>query len=347
LTPTARRRKTADMRHRSAGVALGVIAAIAAGAGHLVMADEKSPISQIVVKAGSVTVTAGDIEHRIGSLPAFQLAALGRSADEIRRNVVDRIVVPEALFTAAASAKGLEESPALRDRIVDVLRTARLNALASEISASASVGPEAVARYYEANKTQFDFPERISVWRILCPTSEDAMRVLQEVKTPRDTQRWIELARERSIDKATAMRGGDLGFLSADGASSMPTVKVDPALFAAAHKVKDAAIVPDPVAEGTGFAVVWRRSATPAVHRTLEQEASAIRQLLLRQQTEQASRDLVASLRRAGRVEVHPEIVDAIEIEPPAGALSHGRPGAVPVKPQGSMAPSATPRGLR
>jgi peptidyl-prolyl cis-trans isomerase C len=335
------------MRHRSAGVALGVIAAVAAGAGHRVMADEKSRAAQIVVTAGSVTVTAGDIEQRIGSLPAFQRATLGRSADEIRRNTVDRIIVPEALFAAAASAKKLEESAALRDKIVDVLRMARLNALASEISASDSVGPEAVAGYYEANRIQFDFPERIGVWRILCANREDAVQVLQEIKTPRDAQRWIELARERSIDKATAMRGGDLGFLSADGASSIPTVKVDPALFAAAHKVKDGAIVPDPVSEGTGFAVVWRRSTTPAVHRTLDREAPAIRQILLRQQTEQASRDLVASLRRTGRVEVHPEIVDAIEIEPPAGGAVHDRPSPAPIKPHGQIAPSATPRGLR
>jgi peptidyl-prolyl cis-trans isomerase C len=233
----------------------------------------------------------------------------------------------------------------VRDRIMDALRSARLNALMAEITAS--VGPDAVARYYEGNRAQFDFPERISVWRILFSTREDAVRTLQEVKAPRGTERWIELARERSIDKATAMRGGDLGFLSADGASSVPTVKVDPALFAAANKVKDGAVVSDPVAEGTDFAVVWRRSTMPPVHRTLAEEAPAIRQVLVRQKTEQASRDLVASLRAAKGVEVHPEIAAAVEFELPSTASTLARPGAVPAKPHGPVAPSATPQGLR
>jgi peptidyl-prolyl cis-trans isomerase C len=227
------------------------------------------------------------------------------------------------------------------------LRSARLGFLAAGISKGPSVGPEAAARYYENNRTSNDFPERLSVWRILCSTREDALRTLKEVMVPRGGERWMDLARERSIDKATAMRGGDLGFLAADGASSTPAVKADPALFAAARKVKDGAIVPEPVAEGTGFAVVWRRSTVPAVHRTLEQEAPAIRQLLVRQEVEQASRELVLELRRAKGVELYPEIVDGIEIEPPGRALSPTRPGAQPVKPQGSPTPSATPRGLR
>jgi peptidyl-prolyl cis-trans isomerase C len=335
------------MRRRLAGVTLGIIGAFAAGAGHRVMADQQSHGSRVAVKAGSTTVTVGDIEHRIGSLPAFQLATLGRSPDEIRRNAVDKIIVPEAVFAAAASAKKLDESPALRDRIIDVLRSARLTALTAEISASPSVDLEAVSRYYQENRARFDFPERISVWRILFSTREEAVQGIEEVTKPRGAERWIELARERSIDKATAMRGGDLGFLSADGSSSMPSVKVDPALFVAASKVKDGAIVPDVVAEGTGFAVVWRRSAMPAVHRTFAEEAPAIRQLLLRQQTEQASRDLIANLRRANGVEVHSGIVDQIEIQLPERLFQHARPNAVPVGPQGPAAPSVTPRGLR
>jgi peptidyl-prolyl cis-trans isomerase C len=335
------------MRFWSVGVVLGMLAVVAAGAGHRALADQRFPTSWIVVKAGSIGVTVSEIEKRLSSLPAFQLAALGRSPDEIRRNAVEKIIVPETLFAAAAAAKHLDESPSLRDRMIDVLRSARLSALTAEIAASAAVGPEALARYYDENRARFDSPERMSVWRILCSTREDAVRTLEDSKGPHGTGRWNDLARERSVDKATAMRGGDLGFLAADGTSSMPAVKVDPALFAAASKVKDGAIVPEPVAEGTGFAVVWRRGTLPAVHRTLEQEAPALRQLLVREKTEHATLDLVSSLRRANAVEMHPELVDEIEIAPPARAPQRSRPGAEPVTPAGTAAPSATPRGLR
>lgn len=345
MTPLVYGRKTRVMRRWSAGLALGIIAVIAAGAGRHVMAGQQTPSPRIVVKAGAIAISAGDIEQRLASLPAFQLATLGRSPDEIRRNAVDTIIVPEVAFAAAASARKLDESPAVRDQIMAVLRSARLNALTAEIAAS--IGPDAVARYFDENRATFDFPERISVWRMLFSSREDAVRTLHEVKAPGGTEHWTELARDRSIDKATAMRGGDLGFLSADGASSAPTVKVDPALFAAASTVKDGAIVPDPVAEGTDYAVVWRRSTMPSVHRTLAEEAPAIRQILVRQKTEQASRDLVASLRAAKGVEVHPEIAAAIELELPSKASTLARPSAVPVPPRGPAAPSATPQGLR
>jgi peptidyl-prolyl cis-trans isomerase C len=334
------------MRHLSTGAVLGVFAAVAVGYVHRVMADGGSRNSQVVVKVGATAITASEIEQRLLSLPTFQLASLGQSADEIRRNAVEKIVVAEAVFAVAAAAKRIDERPAIRDKIVDVLRSARLGALAADLSANPDVGPEAVSRYYEENQARFESPERINVWRILCATRDDAAQILQALKAPRALDRWGDLARERSIDKATAMRGGDLGFLSADGVSTFPTVRADPALVDAARKVKDGAIVPDPIAEGTAFAVVWRRSTAPAVRRTLEQEAPAIRQLLVRQKVEQASRDLVANLRRAKAVEVHPEVVDAIE-EPLAQSLSRGRTAATPAKPEGPPAPSSTPRGLR
>jgi peptidyl-prolyl cis-trans isomerase C len=54
-------------------------------------------------------------------------------------------------------------------------------------------------------------------------------------------------------------------------------VRFDPVLFAAAARVKDGEMVGEPVKEGDAFAVVWRRGTLPAVRRSVEEEASAIR----------------------------------------------------------------------
>ena len=48
-------------------------------------------------------------------------------------------------------------------------------------------------------------------------------------------------------------------------------------------ELKDGEVVPEPVKEGPGFAVVWRRGSLEAVVRTLAQEGPAIRQILGRQ----------------------------------------------------------------
>src|SRR6185503_16749965 len=100
--------------------------------------------------------------------------------------------------------------------------------------------------FYLDNRGRFETPERIAVYRILCATKEQAAGVLADAKQNGSLMRWNELARERSVDKATSLRGGNLGFIAADGSSSEPSVRVDPTLFVSASRVKDGEMVPEP-----------------------------------------------------------------------------------------------------
>jgi peptidyl-prolyl cis-trans isomerase C len=185
------------------------------------------------------------------------------------------------------------------------------------------------------------------VTRILCGTRSEAAGVLADAKSSGTAQRWNDLAREHSLDKATSMRGGALGFLAQDGSSSEASVRVDPALFAAARKVKDGEFVPDPIEEGKGYAVIWRRGSTPAVHRTLEEESGAIRQVLVRRKLANAVKGLTDSLRSGLKIEEHPELVDLIEVGPEGSVAQRKRPGVAKRHSAQPPAPSATPTGLR
>ena len=209
------------------------------------------------------------------------------------------------------------------------------------------VSPEEITTFFVQNQNRFESPERVAVFRILCGSREDAASVLAEAKQSGTVLRWNELARERSIDKATSLRGGNLGFIAPDGSSNEPSVRVDPALFAAAARVKDGEFVPEPVKEGERFAVVWRRGTVPAVHRTMDDQTSAIRQILARKKLEEGTRTLLERLRADQKVEEHPQLIDLVEIDSNGTVLQRKRPGVVPRKPSMPPAPSATPRGLR
>ena len=89
-------------------------------------------------------------------------------------------------------------------------------------------------------------PERINLWRILCKTRDEAATVLEAARRDPTIAKYNDLAREHSIDKATNLRGGNLGFVGPDGASNEAGVKVDPALVKAAQTVKDGELVPQP-----------------------------------------------------------------------------------------------------
>jgi peptidyl-prolyl cis-trans isomerase C len=318
----------------------GVTSAITCAIG-AVRADSDS--HAVVATVGSAEITAAALEKRMKLIPDFQLATLGKTPEEQKRNFLEQVMVTETLLAEGARAKKLDESPAVRERMDEALRVARLSLLKVEMT----VTQDEVAAFYVQNQGRFDSPDRVAVFRILCRSRDEASGVLADAKQSGSLPRWNELARERSIDRATALRGGNLGFLAADGSSSEPSVRVDPALFAAASHVKDGEFVAEPVKEGDAFAVIWRRGSLPAVHRSVEDETVAIRQVLARKKLEEGSKELLEGLRAKHKVAEQPQLVDAIEIDANGTVVQRKRPGAVPSKPSTPPAPSATPRGLR
>jgi peptidyl-prolyl cis-trans isomerase C len=308
-----------------------------------VVAEQDPSGALVVAKVGSRLVTARTLVLRLSAVPEFQLATFGASPGEIKRNFLEQVVVRDELFAQGAEARKLDQVTRARERIDHALRTARINLLRENIDVTAAE----IAAYYAENRARFDAPERIAVTRILCATRAEAAAVLADAKSNGTPQRWNDLAREHSLDKATSMRGGALGFLAQDGSSSEASVRADPALFTAASKVKDGEFVPEPIAEGKGYAVIWRRGSTPGVRRTLEEESAGIRQVLARRKVADAVKGLTDSLRSVQKIEEHPELVDLIEVGPEGGVAQRKRPGVAKRRPVQPPAPSATPTGLR
>jgi peptidyl-prolyl cis-trans isomerase C len=327
---------------KSAIVAAVVVLASAALAANVVA--EQDPGGELIVaKVGPRSVTARAFVQRVRKVPEFQLVTFGSSPSEIKRNFLEQVVIRDELFAQGAEIKKLDQVTRARERIDHALRTARINLLKENVD----VSPAEIAAFYAENKARFDAPERIAVTRILCATRAEAQSVLAEAKANASPQRWNELAREHSLDKATSLRGGALGFLAEDGSSSEPSVRADPAIFAAARKVKDGELVPAPIEEGKAYAVIWRRGSTPAVHRTLEEETAPIRQVLARRKLGDAVKSLTDALRTGQKIEEHPELVELVEVGPEGTVSQRKRPGVAKRRPAQPPAPSATPTGLR
>lgn len=332
------------MRFFPAGIALGLALLPSLLASQNAVAQARE--SQVVVKVGDAAITVGEVERRLEVLAPHQLSALGKSPSEVRRNFVERVLVPELLLASEARRRKLPDEPATRQQIQGALRVARLKALRDEI-ANRGINREEILQYYAANKERFESPERIQVWRILCKTEEEARKVLAEAKKAGTPEKWDELARAHSIDQATAMRRGNLGFLAPDGTSQFQGVKVPEAIVAAAAKLKDGEIAPEPVRENDGYAVIWRRGSTPAVQRSLDDEIEAISQVLWRQKAEEARKALVTELREKHLREYNPQLVSIIAIDTEARLGLQKRPGQAERPAKGKPAPSGSPGQMR
>jgi peptidyl-prolyl cis-trans isomerase C len=207
-----------------------------------------------------------------------------------------------------------------------------------------SVTKQEIQQHYDENKSKYDSPERLYLFRILCAKQDEALLVLAEAKKEPTLETFTRLARDHSVDKATSLRGGNLGYLTPDGVSSEAGLSVDPAIVKAAAHVKDGEIVPVPIPEAQGFAVVWRRGSLPPNRRTVEAAASEIRDLLWKKELDEATKKYIEGLRALHVSEINEAALNGIDISSGEGeVVTRRRPGEVgPLSQPGRNVPRPT-----
>jgi peptidyl-prolyl cis-trans isomerase C len=299
----------------------------------------------VIAHVGTESLSAHDVERRLAALPRFQLTALGGTPGEIRRQFVDTVLVPELLYANEAARLKLSADPAVARRLHAAYRRALVDDL--EKSASSQVRDEDVRSYFDAHADDYRKPERIRIWRILVDDESVARKILADAQGAGGPARWDHAAREHSLDQATSMRNGLLGFVYPDGRTDVPQVAADPALYAAASRVKDGELVADPVKEGTHWAAVWRRGTLPAREEKLDDVRPSIRQLLARKAAATSLGALRDDLRRRELKEEHADAVEDFKLAEalplPSAAPSVAPATSAPRSPE----PVAGDRGLR
>ncbi len=324
-----------------------VAALLAAG----LLAPPRSAVAEsddtVVATVGNQKITAGDVQQRLRQVPAFQLKTYGKTPREVRKNFVEQVMIPEVLDAEEARRRKLDQKPEVVARINSVLRSTMMKALQKEVEKDHPISALELRRYYSAHKSKFDTPKRIRIWRILVADKAAAENVIKQVQGTGGPKRWTTLA-HRSLDKATALRNGNLGFVLPDGQTRVPRVRVDPAVYAAADKVKDGEVVPQPVPEGKDWAVVWRRGSMPPVHRSLADETPSIRRVLERQRIQETVNDLLTKLENAHVTHRNDRLLQYVNVSDTGDVGAHERAGVLPRRPaRGSPAPGQTENGLR
>jgi peptidyl-prolyl cis-trans isomerase C len=289
----------------------------------------------VCLHVGARAITVGEVEDRMAQVPPFQLRTFGGNEAEIRRNFVEQVIIPDALWAQGAKARHIDSQVPTRFDLDRVRAQATLRAMRARLGPPSSVSAGDVQAYYDKNKARYDAPERVQIWRISCATRDEAKQVLADAKKDPTVTHWNKLAREHSLDKATYLRGGNLGFVALDGSSNEAGVRIDPAIPKAAFTVRDGELVSDPVPEGSGFAVVWRRGTVGASHRTVDDVKEQIQWSILRQREDDEKKKLLAELRKKNLKQFNPELLTGIDVAPPDGVI-------VPRKRPGEIAPGSS-----
>lgn len=302
---------------------------LATVSGSPVQAD--TPDEAVVARVGAQTITAGELTRRMLQIPPFQLKSFGKTEDEIKKNFLERVMVRDLLLARGSLDQKLDTQENVEDRVRATLRSAMLQQIRIEVQAT-PVSQEDVKKYYDENIEKFRAPERIAIWRILVEKKEDGAKIIEEVKKDNSVKKWSDLARDKSLDKATNMRGGNLGYVDPDGKTTDALIVVDKAVLDAAHALKDAELAPEPVKEGDKWAVVWRRQTMKAVSRSLEDEAPGIRQTLARQHVEERLKEVLEKARAEQVHDLKVEMVDDVGVTAQGDLQPLKRPGVLPAR---------------
>ncbi|HEY6729221.1 MAG TPA: peptidyl-prolyl cis-trans isomerase [Polyangiaceae bacterium] len=307
-------------------------------------ATSKPPPSPVVLRAGATTLTLAELQAEIEATLPFQLASLGSNDAQIRRAYVEQVALPRLLLAEEARARNSSETLAVKQQVNRALVQALQES--ERAHANTAVTDAAVKSYFDEHRAELSHPERIRVFRLLVADRAAAQKLLEKARTIKDMAEWRALVRDHSIDQATRLRGGDLGFVHPNGDTEVPSLRATRELFDAAAKVRDGELVPELVAEGKHFGVVWRRGSLAAVEPQLADHAPRIRQLLIEDRTRQALDALVAQ-RQSDVERGELALLDELELHVPADPRLPASALLPPAPVKARPALSAGEAGLR
>jgi hypothetical protein len=296
-----------------------------------------------VLRVGEQGLSIGSLEQRLTALSELGLHAFGKDRNSRLRGYLEQLVIPELLLDQAARSSEPLKAPSLGSEREQVLS----QAIEHQLGLGLSISDAEVQHHFEEHRTQFERPAALLLWRILVEDAERARELIKECQGAKGVTRWREFSREHSLDKATHLRDGLLGFVRADGTTDVPQLQVDKALYAAASTVADGELVQEPVIEGTRVAVVWRRGSRAAQSRPLAEVAASIRATLLREKTRNELQRLLGTLRQTQLTQFHPEHIELIDYPLPTFTPRDAFPAPSSAPSAALRPPNRTDRGLR
>jgi len=160
---------------------------------------------KVLVTVNGDAITDEELLTEYAGLPDF--AKEEYAGESGLRKFLDELVTRELLYQKALEEK-LDQDADFQQGLLSY-RKARLSAMLIEQQgrSGSAVTDDMVKQYFEENQEDFQLPEKIQVAHILTESKDEAEAVFSALKKGASFSR---VAREKSIDRATAEKGGEL-----------------------------------------------------------------------------------------------------------------------------------------
>lgn len=165
--------------------------------------------SGYLAKVGNTKITQADLDKLYQSLPDY--AQQIYQGEQGKAKILEELINKEILFQEAVK-KGMDRNPDFI-KVMEEYKKVSLaqELLEKEIISAAEVSEKDAKDFYDKNKSQFSSISQLKASHILVKTEDEANKVLARLEKG---EKFEKIAKAVSIDKESAVNGGDLGFFS-------------------------------------------------------------------------------------------------------------------------------------
>lgn len=254
---------------------------------------------KVLLKVNNTEITVADFEKEMDRLPP-QLKPMA-SSKEGQKQLLEELANRELLLREAERRK-IADRPEVVERSKDFRRRLLLEALLDEeIGRKITVDDQEVEAYYKAHPEEFS-NERIRAKHILVETEDEAKKVVTRLKK----EKFEDLAKDVSLDKASGANGGDLNYFSRG--------QMVPEFEKAAFALK-AGETSGIVKTQFGYHIIRlvdRKTSDPA---KLDQVKDRLKQKLLNEKQRRRFDEWLASLKEGAKIQIQEDLLPVGEVE--------------------------------
>ncbi|MFW5966854.1 MAG: peptidyl-prolyl cis-trans isomerase [Persicimonas sp.] len=248
-------------------------------------------------------VSLAEFERRVQTLPEY---ARARYSETTRRQKYLETVAQFEVMADRAEEAGLADDPQVLDALKEGIADQYLDELLREEPAE-KVDETAIEAYYEEHREEFREPAARRVAVIEAATREEAERLRERIVERLEgvegrnkrAVRFRRMAPKHSLDRVTARKGGDFGYI--DEPDADPEHRK---LSEAAFELEEQGAITPVVEIDDRFGVATLLQEREASVTPLEEASSQIRQRLEREHRREQRRRILERMRDEVDVEV-------------------------------------------
>lgn len=268
------------------------------------------PTEALATWDGGGLITRADLEQVVAQKLPHQRDLIAKSGG---REALLESMIRYDLLAEEAARRGY----AKRTEVETATERTAWERMLSSLAVDPKAIPEAeVESAFAARLREFSRAEMRRATQIRVGTEAEA-KALAATLRGADRERFSSAAREKNTDPRTQNQGGELGYFDREGKTDNGhDTGVPKQLIEAAFKLRRAGEISEPIAHDGAYSIVMLTGELKAITKTRADVEGELREKLAAEKSQRETEALISQLREKYALEVHPELLDAIQLPP-------------------------------